>query len=141
MIDVVLDTNVLVAALITPQGDHAKTLLAVLKNPMMFILVVSSQILDEYSDVCSRSVITLRGLKQEADALIALIESIAEEIVPKAIPALIYPDEKDKPFLEVAVYSSGILITNNTKDYPFEGVRILKADEFLRFIESSRLDS
>ena len=75
-----------------------------------------------------------------ADALVTLIESLTEEIVPKAIPALVYPDEKDKPFLEAAVYSRGILISNNTKDYRFEGVRILKAGEFLRFVESLRLD-
>ncbi|MDR0308659.1 MAG: putative toxin-antitoxin system toxin component, PIN family [Coriobacteriales bacterium] len=139
MINVVIDTNVLVATLLTPQGDHAKVLMTVLRNPMAFNLVVSSQIMDEYRDVCGRSVITLRGLKQEADALIALVESVAEEIVPKAIPELVYPDEKDKPFLEAAVYTSGILVSNNTKDYPFAGVRILKAGEFLSFTESKGL--
>jgi len=136
MIDVVIDTNALVATLISPQGDHAKMLMVLLRNPEAFNLVVSSQIMDEYRDVCSRSVITLRGLKQEADALIALIESVAEELVPKSIPMLVYPDEKDKPFLEAAVYAGGILVSNNTRDYPFAGVRVLKAGEFIRFAES-----
>ena len=54
-------------------------------------------------------------------------------MVPKAIPALVYPDEKDKPFLEAAVYVNGVLVSNSTKDYPFAGVRILRAGEFLRF--------
>lgn len=136
MIPIVLDTNVLVASLLSPKGDHAKALMVVLKNQSSFNLVISSQILDEYRDVCSRSVITLRGLRQEADALIELLQSVAEETVPKAIPALVYPDEKDKPFLEAAVYVKGILLSNNTKDYPFAGVRILKAGEFLRFTET-----
>lgn len=136
MIDVVLDTNVLVATLLTPRGEHAKALRKVLANPDAFNLVVSSQIVDEYRDVLSRSIITLRGLKEEADALLGLIISAAEEVVPKAIPALVYPDEKDKPFLEAAIYVDGVLVSNNTKDYPFIGVRIMKAGEFLAFAES-----
>ena len=139
MIDLVVDTNILVATLISPQGDHARMLMTVLRNPGAFNLVVSSQIIDEYRDVCGRSVITLRGLKQEADALIALIESVAEEVVPRAISALVYPDEKDKPFLEAAVYVRGVLVSNNTRDYPFTGVRIMKAGEFIRFAESKGL--
>lgn len=136
MIDVVLDTNVLVSALLTPRGEHAKALRKVLTNPATFNLVVSSQMVDEYRDVLSRSIITLRGLSEEAAALLDLVCSTAEEVVPKAIPALVYPDEKDKPFLEAAVYTNGVLISNNTKDYPFIGVRIMKAGEFLCFAES-----
>lgn len=139
MIDVVLDTNVLVAALLAPSGDHAKVLTRMLKRPDAFNLVVSSQIVDEYRDVLSRSVITLRGLKEEANALLRVVISVAEEVVPKCIPALVYPDEKDKPFLEAVVYVNGILVSNNTKDYPFVGVRILKAGDFLRFVDSMGL--
>ncbi len=139
MIDVVLDTNVLVAALLKPKGDHATALMQILKYPDQFNIVVSSQMIDEYRDVLSRSVITLRGLKEEAEALLSLILSIAEEIVPKAIPALVYPDEKDKPFLEAAVYVNGLLLSNNTNDYPFAGVRIMKAGEFLRFTKAMGL--
>lgn len=136
MIDVVLDTNVLVAALISPEGEHAQALTYLVEHPEAFHLVVSSQIMDEYADVLGRSIITLRGLKPEADVLLEIISDIAEEVVPKAIPALVYPDNKDKPFLEAAVYVSGILITNNVRDYPFAGVRILRAGEFLRFVAS-----
>lgn len=139
MIDIVLDTNVLVATLLTPEGEHAQELMTVLKNPQAFNLVISSQIMDEYRDVLGRSLITLRGLKEEADALLELVESVAEEVVPKAVPALVYPDEKDKPFLEAAVYVDGVLVSNNTKDYPFIGVRIMKAGEFLRFAQSMGL--
>ena len=82
-----------------------------------------------------RSIVTLRGLGEEARTLLALIEDVAEEVVPKAIPALVYPDEKDKPFLEAAVYVDGVLVSNNTKDYLFAGVRVLKVGEFLRFLD------
>lgn len=136
MIDVVLDTNVLVAALISPDGEHARVLMRLLERPDAYNLVVSSQIIDEYQDVLSRSIVTLRGLKPEADALLDLIREVADEVVPKAIPALVYPDVKDKPFLEAAVYVGGVLVTNNVRDFPFAGVRILRAGEFLRFAEA-----
>ena len=135
MIDVVLDTNVLVSTLLSPDGPHARVLMRVLERPDAFNLVVSSQILDEYRDVLGRSIVTLRGLKPEADALLDLVEEVAEEVVPKSIPALVNPDVKDKPFLEAAVYVDGVLVTNNVRDFPFRGVRILRAGEFLRFAE------
>ena len=136
MIGIVLDTNVLVAALLKPDGDHARALMEILERPDAFRLVASSQIVEEYRDVLGRSVITLRGLKPEADALLDLVCQVSEEVVPKAIPALVYPDAKDKPFLEAAVYAGGVLITNNVRDYPFAGVRILQVGEFLRFLEA-----
>ena len=136
MIDVVLDTNVLVAALLAPDGEHARALMQLLERPDAYNLVVSSQILDEYENVLGRSIVTLRGLKPEADALLALVKEVAEEVVPKAIPVLLYPDAKDKPFLEAAVYVGGVLVTNNVRDFPFAGVRILKAGELLRFVET-----
>ena len=137
MIDVVLDTNVLVTALLAPDGEHASILMEVLSRPRAYNLVVSSQIVDEYRDVLGRSVITLRGLKPEADALLELVCNAAQEVVPKSIPQLVYPDIKDKPFLEAAVYVGGVLVTNNVRDFPFTGVRILRAGEFLKFAQST----
>ena len=134
MIDVILDTNVLVSALLSPEGDHTKTLLKILSGPQYFQIAYSSQMMDEYEDVLSRSLITLRGLKEDAEALLELIREVGQGVVPKSIGVLVYPDEKDKPFLEAAVYTDGVLISNNTKDYPFLGVRIMKAGDFLRFI-------
>ena len=63
MIDVVLDTNVLVAPLISPDGEHARVLMRLLERPDAYNLVVSSQIIGEYQDVLSRSVVTLRAEK------------------------------------------------------------------------------
>ena len=139
MINVVLDANVLVAALLAPDGEHARVLMTVLGRPEAFNLVISSQIADEYRDVLGRSIISLRGLRPEADALLDLVIEVSDEVVPKAIPALVYPGNKDKPFLEAAVYVGGVLVTNNVRDYPFAGVRILRAGEFLRFAGMTEL--
>lgn len=133
MINVVLDTNVLVSTLLTPRGDYACALMSIVSHPEYFQVVTSSQILDEYDDVLARPLISIRGLSSEAKELLALVRDVAVEVVPKAVPALVYPDVKDKPFLEAAVYVDGVLITNNVRDFPFLGVRIMRAGEFLRF--------
>ena len=74
---------------------------------------------DEYAEVLSRPPIVSRGLVDEVEALFRLIMDVGEQIVPKYISALVYPDVKDRPFLETTVYVEGILLTNNLKDYPF----------------------
>jgi predicted nucleic acid-binding protein len=136
MIEIVLDTNVLAAALLKPEGTHSHALLTILQNSQAFKIAISSQIFDEYSDVLSREIITLRGLKPEADALLALIATSSLEVIPKSIDYLVYPDIKDKPFVEAAVYIDGLLITNNIRDYPFVGLRALRAGEFLEMCET-----
>ncbi|MDO4291488.1 MAG: putative toxin-antitoxin system toxin component, PIN family [Eggerthellaceae bacterium] len=130
MINIVLDTNVLAAALLKPGGSNRACLQTVIGNDQLFSVCYSSQMMAEYREVLNRPFVTGRGLSREADALLSLVERVGEEIVPKFIPALVYPDIDDKPFLEAAVYVDAILITNNIKDYPFLGVRIVGPDEF-----------
>lgn len=137
MVNVVLDTNILVASLLKSNGSSRKALRAVIANTDKFQIVYSSQIFDEYKAVLSRPLIQTRGLSPEATALLELLQEISLPIIPKAIPALVYPDDEDKPFLEAAVYANGILLTNNVKDFPFIGdnFRILQPDEFLAVIK------
>lgn len=136
MINIVLDTNVLVASLINNTGLNSQVLSYVFHNLNNFNIVVSSQISDEYKDVLHRSEIGFRGLRNEADGLRELVRQEAVEVIPKSLDFLRYPDIKDKPFLEVAVYVDGILITNNIKDFPFLGVRIMQPGEFLQAVEA-----
>lgn len=135
MIHVVFDTNVLLASLLKPDGANRRCLRLVLGNPASFTICYSSQMMDEYRDVLSRPVVTGRGLARPAHDLLALVAKVGEELVPKYIPALVYPDIDDKPFLEAAVYVNGVLITNNLKDFPFLGVSILGPGDFLRWWE------
>lgn len=65
------------------------------------------------------------------DALVRLIVDEGEQIVSKFIPAIVYPDEKDRPFLEAAVYANAVLLTNNLRDFPFLGVTVIAPEEFL----------
>ncbi|MBQ9041697.1 MAG: hypothetical protein IJ111_02650 [Eggerthellaceae bacterium] len=59
-----------------------------------------------------------------------------DEVIRFVLPASIKERFQDKPFLEAAVYVGGVLVTNDVRDFPFAGVRILKAGEFLRFADA-----
>lgn len=131
MISVVLDTNVLVAALINRSGSNRAALRKAFDPKVPFSICYSSQMADEYADVLHRSIIVYRGLAREAESLLDLVLDAGEQIVPKFIPAIVYPDDKDRPFLEAAVYVDAVLLTNNLKDYPFLGVHVVAPEEFL----------
>ena len=136
MIDVVLDTNVLMGALLKGNGPNRRVMRAVISDPKRFRISYSSQMMAEYEDVLSRPAITARGLQDEAEALLSLMRTVGREVVPKPVYALMYPDLDDRPFLEAAVYVNGALVTNNIRDYPFLGVTVLGPEEFLSWLES-----
>ena len=131
MVPLVVDTNVLLAALIAPDGPNMQALRAIVGNLDCFEVCFSSQVMAEYEDVLSRPIVTMRGLRQEAASLLSLVRRIGHEVVPTAIDHVVYPDRKDKPFLEAAVYTDAVLLTNNLKDFPFVGVVVLGPEDFL----------
>ena len=133
MINIVFDTNVLVASLLKQNGVNQQCLLSVFSNLDIFNVCFSSQIMDEYEDVLSRPIIRQADLSNEAKRLLDVFRDFGYEIVPKFLPAIVYPDIKDRPFLEACVYVDGVLITNNLKDFPFVGVNILAPEEFLEW--------
>ncbi|WP_172135156.1 putative toxin-antitoxin system toxin component, PIN family [Adlercreutzia sp. ZJ473] len=131
MVNVVIDTNVLVASLIKRNGPNRQALRKILDPATPLRLCYSSQMVDEYADVLHRPLVSSRGLVPQADALLRLVLDVGEEVVPKYIPAIVFPDEKDRPFLEAVVYVSGVLLTNNLKDFPFLGVTVIGPEDFL----------
>lgn len=139
MIDVIVDTNVLVASLLKGNGPNRAALRKILDPDMPLQLCYSSQIVDEYRDVLSRRLIVSRGLAPQAQALLDIVLEAGDEIVPKYVPAIVYPDEKDRPFLEAAVYVRGIILTNNLRDFPFLGVTTVAPDELLSWCETQGL--
>ncbi len=131
MIDIIIDTNVLAAALLKKNGPNRNALRKVLDPRTPFRICYSSQMADEYRDVLSRHFIVSRGLSRQANDLIGIVLDEGDEIVPKYLPAIVYTDEKDRPFLEAAVYVNGIILTNNIKDFPYLGISAIGPEEFL----------
>jgi len=137
VLDIIIDTNVLAASLLKPEGSNSQALREIIVGSDRFNLCYSSIMYAEYEDVLSRPLLTGRGLGTEASELLELIKDIGEEIVPKPVYAAIYPDRTDRPFLEAAVYVNGLLLTNNLKDFPFANLTVMAPEEFLGWLSNS----
>lgn len=127
---VVIDTNVLVSALLASRDD-SPTVQIISKMIQGYIVpVYSDEIMDEYREVLSR-----KKFKFPVDAiryLLAAIEKYGLNVSPTAID-IILPDMKDLPFYEVVMekrMDDAYLVTGNKKHFPIEPF-ILTPREFL----------
>ena len=112
---VVLDTNVIVSASLSRNGNPAKIYKMFLSG--LLILVYCEEILAEYEDVLYRP--RLQIPHSDADIVMATIRQLGEKIlvVPSTNPM---PDEDDRVFYDTAKYAKAYLITGNKKHYPSE---------------------
>jgi putative PIN family toxin of toxin-antitoxin system len=111
---IVLDTNVLVSALLNPSGRPADVLRLVLNGDAR--PAYDARILDEY-----RSVLTRPRFSFDLPGVAALLDFIAGEglAVCAAPTAAALPDATDRPFLEVAVSArADALVSGNKRHFP-----------------------
>ena len=116
MIYVVIDTNVLVSALITKNPEAATAKVVRLLLEQEFVPLYDADIIAEYEDVLHRSKFPI--LKETADALISfIIEYGIESSRVNFTEAM--PDEDDRVFYEVSLsQEDSFLVTGNLKHYP-----------------------
>jgi putative PIN family toxin of toxin-antitoxin system len=111
---VVLDTNVIVSAMINPYGVPASIVSLVLDEKVE--LCYDSRILIEYRDVLSRPKFSFSQI--EINGFLEYIKEIGTCYLP-ARTALKLKDPEDLPFVEVAVVAGAdFLITGNIGHYP-----------------------
>jgi uncharacterized protein len=126
---IVLDTNVLVSALLSPFGPPARTLDLLLAGEIT--LAFDDRLLIEYHDVLTRDRF---GFEPGAVAeLLAYLEYAGRATVALPLPVVL-PDPDDIPFLEVAAAAEATLITVNGRHYPPEqraGVLVLTPAEYV----------
>ncbi|HEX9938161.1 MAG TPA: putative toxin-antitoxin system toxin component, PIN family [Longimicrobium sp.] len=128
---IVLDTNVLVSALLNPHGAPGAVLQLIYSGEV--VVFFDDRILSEYRDVLGRP--KLRISRREAEFTVDFIE--AEGVRVSAPPLdldLVDPD--DLPFLEIAQASHvDGLVTGNTRHFVgtpvAEAVPVLTPTEFL----------
>jgi putative PIN family toxin of toxin-antitoxin system len=125
MSTIVIDTNVLVSAMLSLNGKPAKILELVLDGN--FIVCHSQEIIDEYKCVLARPKFCLDQIKVQL--IIGSIEKDGISIVAQT-SSIPFPDESDRIFYNVAKTSNSTLITGNTKHYPQEDF-IVTPTEFL----------
>jgi putative PIN family toxin of toxin-antitoxin system len=130
MIRVVLDTNILVSALLQPQGLPARTFLMVLAGTTAQ-LSVSGDIYAEYEEVIRRS-----KFKRSEAVIESALRAIRQNgfwVKPsEKVRACSDPD--DDIFLECAQAARAhYIVTGNLKDFPakWAGAQIVSARQFL----------
>ena len=129
---IVLDTNILVSALIGSSYPKQILFECVLENK--FVLCVSEVILDEYRDVLNRPKFNkFPNFVEKANSLLDSIEKIAEYYQPTITIARIF-DDADNRFLELALTANAhYIITGNFTDFDFaeyEDVKIVNPKYF-----------
>ena len=115
MIKTVIDTNVLVSALLSPESNPAK-ILSLLMNGRIHICY-DSRILLEYEKVLLRPKFPFKA--HDVNVLIDTVVQGGTAIVGEPI-TIEFIDESDKKFYEVAKTAAAVLITGNKKHYPNE---------------------
>lgn len=127
---IVLDTNVLVSALLKPNSVPGRILDLVVARQVA--VAIDHRIFVEYRDVLYRPEFELPR-KEVADLLVFLWYS--SERVQASELATQLPDPEDRMFIEVAVRSfADALVTGNIRHFPTSqrhGVHVLTPRQFL----------
>jgi putative PIN family toxin of toxin-antitoxin system len=112
---VVLDTNVLVSALLSPFQAPARVLDLVLSGEVD--VVVDDRIMAEYREVLARPKFSFE--ERAVSDLLEYFEraGVAVQTTPLNIDL---PDPDDRMFVEVAVSATATLVSGNLRHYPPE---------------------
>lgn len=112
---VVLDTNIIVPALLSPHGKPAYVFNRFVNGD--FTLCADERIIAEYYAVLSRP--KLKFNPQLIERIISFIRTHALIVTPIMLPVP-FEDESDKKFYEVAKTCNATLITGNLKHFPVD---------------------
>ena len=131
MIYAVIDTNVLVSAMITKNPEAATAKVVRLLLDKEFIPMYDANIIAEYEDVLHRSKFPI--LPEVADALISYIIEHGVETSRVNFDETM-PDEDDRVFYEVTLSKEdSFLVTGNLKHYP-TSPRVITPADFVNLI-------
>lgn len=131
MIYAVIDTNVVVSALITKHNDAAtyKVLTHIVQGDV--VPLYNDEIISEYREVLSRGKFHLT--KMEIERVIGYFYSYGIMMNKSAFDGFM-PDESDRVFYEVSLSKEdSFLVTGNLKHYPVSP-KIVSPSEFIRIV-------
>jgi uncharacterized protein len=139
----VIDTNILVRAVIKPQGTVGPILLRLRRGD--YTLLYSQSLLEELIDVLSRPRLRRKYGVNDDDikTIISLILLRGEAVTPtQSITAC--RDPKDNKFLETAVAGQAEALVSGDEDLltldPFAGIPILQPAAFLQRLDERETD-
>jgi len=131
MVYAVIDTNVLVSALLSKLADSSTVVIRQHILEGTIIPLYNEEILREYTDVLHRP-----SLHLPTEQINAVLDAIAQQglILGRTKTEDIFTDPKDVVFYEVALSKEGsYLVTGNTKHFPTTPIVVTPA-ELLRII-------
>jgi putative PIN family toxin of toxin-antitoxin system len=111
---VVLDTNVLVAALLSPAGPPARVVEFVLTGQVE--IAFDARTRTEYEDVLGRS--EFQFPRDRVAAVLEVIDAFGFRAAGVRPWPERLPDAADEPFLAVAGATDSLLVTGNVRHYP-----------------------
>lgn len=131
MIEIVLDTNVLISGMINAFGAPGRIIDRIREGKIQ--LVVDDRILAEYNSVIMRPKFRRYFHTSEARDILLFLEHNSRYVVPTTHVADL-PDPDDIPFLEAALSADVPLITGNRDDFAADqhpAARIYSPAEFI----------
>jgi len=123
MLRVVVDTNVVVSAALSPGGNATKILNLFFDEKIY--LCYSAEILAEYREVLSRARLNIDV--ETRNNIVDAIRIAGIKVSPPASNTPL-PDESDRKFYDAAKQSNALLITGNIKHFPNVDFALLPAD-------------
>jgi uncharacterized protein len=138
---VVVDTNILVRAVIQPHGSVGPVVLRPRSGD--YTLLYALSLLEELVDVLNRPRIRdkYRLTEQDIETTLGLI-LLRGEAVKRVKRITACCDPKDDKFLEVAVAGKADAIVSGDRDllalHPFTGIPIISPKEFLRMLDQEQ---
>jgi putative PIN family toxin of toxin-antitoxin system len=134
----VLDTNVVVSALLFEQSTPGQAFYAALDRGD---ILLSLPVLKELIDVLGREKFKRYLLREERERFLdALVRETTLVDITENI--CVCRDPKDNKFLELAVCGAATCIISGDKDLldlnPFQGIPIMKPDEFVASLSNDR---
>ncbi|MCK8602610.1 putative toxin-antitoxin system toxin component, PIN family [Desulfoferrobacter suflitae] len=128
---IVLDTNVLVAGLLSPFGPCGDIVRMVTSGNLT--LCVDARVLSEYDEVLNRP-----KFQFDPDRVASILDYIKHSgwVVSSVPLSASLPDPDDEPFLEIAISANAdYLVTGNAAHFPPElrqGVKVVSPSAFLK---------
>ena len=126
MMYVVVDTNVLVSALLSKHSDASTVVIIEHILQGKITPLYNDEIFKEYTDVLHRPKLHL-----PIESVDAILAAIAERglVIGRTKSNEVFPDPKDVVFYEVALSKEGSrLVTGNTKHFPKSPIVVTPAE-------------
>jgi len=125
----VLDTNILVSALWSQQGNPYKIVEMFFKKEITLYYV--PEIIEEYTEVLNRTKLNFSNNKVSS-----LLQEIRKNgiLADSTVSTVLFSDESDRIFYDTAKTNDAILITGNLKHFPKEPF-IMTPNDFLTKLE------